>query len=510
MIEAIIAALSPDWALRRAQRRAALFAVQARYDAARYSRRTRNWNADATGPNAETEYALRELRNKARDLVRNNAWAAAGLDMTTGYQVGYGITPRSRTRDEELDRGVNAAFAAWAKNCDIGGRLDFFAIQAQAARGRALDGEAIALKIALSPAQMRRMGVAVPLGLQLVEPDLLDDALAATTTPAGNRIVQGVELDAVGRAIAYHILSAHPGEKEGFGPRITRDAVRVAADSVLHLYRQDRPGQVRGVPDLAPVMMRLRDLDELEEAALHTAKVQACLAAFVTSSQPSGRGPLESLPENGADDPVRSFSPGMVERLLPGEDVKFVAPTGAGSFSDLARHQLHAIAAGWGLTFDLLTGDLSQANYSSLRAGRLAFKRRLEQIQWLLMIPRFCQPIWDAWVAAAIRVGVLEPRAGGYPVEWSPPPFEMVDPLKDAMAEKMMMRMGLRTWPQAVAAQGYDPEQQAAEIAEQNRAFDRLGLILDCDARRVASTGAAQEAAQNAAVELGARDASGQ
>ena len=496
ILERVIAAVSPGWALRREQQRAAWFQVRARYEGARRTRRTRGWRADSTGPQAETEGALADLRNRSRDLVRNNAWMAAGLDIAVSYQIGYGMTPRSRTGDAALDQRVNAEFAAWAKACDIGKRLDFFGLMAQMARARAQDGEALTLKLPAAPAEMRRRGLRVPLLLHNVEADLLEEDREGFTA-AGNLIRQGIELASGGMPVAYHLLEEHPGEE--FGGR--RGRVQVyPADSVLHVFRQDRPGQLRGVPDAAPFMLRLRDLDELEEAALHQAKVQACLAAFVTSSQQPGRGPLEASPEN-AMDPARSFSPGMIERLLPGEDVTLAVPSGAGAFSELARHQLHAVAAAWGLTYDLLTGDLSAANYSSLRAGRLAFKRRLEQLQWTLLIPRWCQPVWDAWVLAAQRAGVLPPREGGYPVEWGPPAFEMVDPLKDALAMQLMERLGYATWDQNVISQGYDPEEQRAAIARANSEADRLGLILDGDPRRTAKGGGAQDATQNAAVE---------
>jgi capsid protein len=149
-----------------------------------------------------------------------------------------------------------------------------------------------------------------------------------------------------------------------------------------------------------------------------------------------------------------------------------------------------------------MTGDLTQANYSSLRAGRLAFKRRLEQMQWLVLIPRFCEPIKDAFVRAAQVAGLLPLRADGWPVEWGPPRFEMVDPYKDAMALQLMMRLGLKTWGQAAAEEGWDPRAQASELAEWNEEFDRLGLILDGDPRRTAGSGSAQDTRQNAAVEL--------
>jgi lambda family phage portal protein len=192
----------------------------------------------------------------------------------------------------------------------------------------------------------------------------------------------------------------------------------------------------------------------------------------------------------------------MIERLMPGEEVSFTAPSGAGSFSDLSRHQLHALAAALGLTYDLLTRDLQFANYSSLRAGRLAFKRQLEQDQWHLLIPGFCEPIWQAWVSAAVGAGVIPQAEHAYPVAWGPPVFEFVDPMKDAMATKAMIRMGLKSWRQAVTEQGYDPSTLAKQIAEDNALHDTLKLILDGDPRRATGTGTVQDAAQVAATEV--------
>jgi lambda family phage portal protein len=503
MFEKAIRALAPAWALRRQQSRMAMQALdeigaRLRYDGARVSRRTRGWNAPPTSANAETLADLKTLRARSRDLVRNNPYASAGLDILVSYQVGTGIVPQSRTGEAALDRQANDLWEAWGRHADAAGRHDINALTAQVARTRAESGEALVLLRPLSGPEARSRGTPVPLVLHVWEPDHLD-GLARIRPVSG--IEQGVELDPYGRPVAYHIQPSHPGDTFAM-PR----TVRVPADLMLHIYRQDRPGQVRGVPDLSPVMTRLRMLDEYEDAALMQALSQACVAAFVTSSADAGTGPLEA-PPSGATAGVKSLSPGMVERLLPGEGVEFLTPTGSGPFAEFARHQLRAIATGFGLTYDLITGDLSQANYSSLRAGRLAFRRRLEAAQWLLLVPRFCQPVWDAFIASAQASGALPQRPGPWPVEWAPPRFEMVDPLKDTMAVRLQLRLGLMTWGQAVAEMGWDAKRQAASLAEWNDAFDELGLILDGDARRTGGTGAAQDAAQNAAVEIAATGA---
>ena len=506
-IERLLAGIAPEAALRRVRARLALNSLNAAYDGARYSRRTRNWNAGSAGPRTEVQNGLKTLRDRSRDLTRNNAWAASALDTLVGYQVGTGITPRSAIEgaDQAANAAVDAAFAAWAARCDLAGQLDFYGIQALAARTRAEAGEVLILLIRISGAEARRRGLKVPLLLQVLEPDYLDDARNQERAENDNLVVNGVEYDARGEPVAYYLYDRHPGESGSF-PFNGVGRRRVPAGDVEHLFKVQRPGQARGVPVPAAIITRLRALDELEDAALQQAKIQACLAAFITSDAAPGRGPLEGT-DSETGDALKTFSPGMIERLLPGEDVSFATPSGTGGFNELAKHQLHAIAAAYGLTYDLLTGDLSGANYSSLRAGRLAFKRQLEQDQWHLLIPGLCEPVWRAWVEAALGAGVLPPAEHDYPVAWGPPVFEFVDPLKDALATKAMIRMGLKTWRQAVSEQGYDPNSQAQQIADDNQLHDGLGLILDCDPRRASGTGGAQDAAQNAAIEIAATGA---
>lgn len=504
MLERIIQAVSPGWALSRQRDRLALGAISKianRYDGGRVTRRTQGWLPQDATPTTLIDSDLPMLRARARDLVRNNPYASAGLDILVGYQVGTGIVPQSQTGDDALDTAANELWARWAPFADGAGRHDIYGLQAQAARTRSEAGESLVLLRPLPAAEARRTGTPVPLALHVWEPDHLD--LTPGFAARDAEIVQGVRLDQWGRPLAYRIRTTHPA-----APIANQDTVEIPARYLLHLYRQDRPGQLRGVPDLAPVMTRLRMLDEYEDATLAQAIVQACVAAFVRSGAPAGQSPLSAPAGSNATDgngnaipPTRRVTPGMIERLFPGEEVDFLTPSGSGAFSEFAGHQLRAVATGLGLTYDLVTGDLSQANYSSLRAGRLAFKRRLEQAQWLMLVPRLCQPVWDAFIAAAQADGALPDRPGPWPVEWAPPRFEMVDPLKDTAAIRDQLRLGLITWGQAVAEMGWDAKRQAEEIARWNATHDRLKLVLDGDPRRTAKSGSAQDAAQNAALE---------
>lgn len=488
MLDKILSAVAPGLQARRVVARLNLIRVQAAYDAARVTHRTAGWRADSTSANAEILEADTTTRDRSREMVRNNPYAAAGLDVLVAYQVGTGIVPRPRTGDSSLDRQAGEVWAEWARRADLAGRLDVYGIMAQAARTRAEAGEALVQIVPLRAAEAQARGQRVPLQLQVIEPDLMPIDFQQTLR-TGNLVRQGVELDGRNRPVRYWLLDHHPGDSDLFVRKMTTPQP-VDARFLLHIYRQDRPGQLRGVPDLAPVMTRLRLLDEYEDSALMQAMAQACVAAFIESDAPEGRGPLEAKAVEGKQ--VKTMVPGMVERLLPGEKANFLTPSGSGPFSEFTRHQLRAVAAGFGLTYDLLTGDLTGANYSSLRAGRLAFKRRLEQSQWLMLIPRLCQPIWDAFIAQAVAVGALPDRPEGYPCEWGPPRFELLDPLAEAKGIEKEIRLGLKTEAQAISEAGWDPDQWLEETAKWNARKDAVGIVTDSDPRKVAGNGQVQ------------------
>lgn len=462
-----LAVLAPRAALRRAQALHALGMLRA-YDAAANSRRLKNWRTSTTGPLDEVGPALAKLRARSRDLVRNNPYAKRAVDITVAHQVGYGIMPRPNTGSEALNRRLKTLFTDWSRQCDAAGQLDFYGLQALAARTRAEAGEVLLRFYRSGPG-------AVPLALQVLEPDHLDDAKSDDRLPDGGRISYGVETDSLGRPRAYWLYPTHPGDSLRV-VRGTTDSVRVPAGDVIHLFRLDRPGQLRGVPDLAPVTTRLRGLDDYQEAELERARVQACLAAFVTSPAAPAAGPLIGSVPAGETDRRTTMAPGMIESLLPGEDVKFVAPASGDSYGDHTKTVLRAIAVGLGVTYHQLTADLSDANYSSLRAGNIEFRRLTEQMQWLLLIPALCQRVWDEFVRVAILSGELRSRAAGYPVDWVPPSFEAVDPLKDTQAIGEQIALKLTSPQRAIAAQGYDPDEILAEHAAWKDKILALGL----------------------------------
>lgn len=476
-LDKAIGTLAPGAGLRRARQRQALGVLARAYEGARQGRRTEGWIAGGTGANAEIAPALHRLRDRSRDLVRNNPYATKAVQALVSNMIGTGLQPRARAATPDIARLADRLWLQFSAQCDADGLTDFAGLQALMVRSLVESGEV------LVRFRDRRVedGLAVPLQCQVLEADHLD-SWKSEDLPDGGFILQGIEFDAIGRRRAYWLFPRHPGELRGVGSAASQ---RVPADRVLHLFDRLRPGQVRGVPWLAPVILKLRDLDDYDEAELVRKKIEACFAAFVTGAEDEQTLGQARIDASGSR--IESFEPGMIEYLEPGKDVKFATPSSAGGYAEYMRMQLHAVSAGVGLTYELLTGDLSQVNYSSIRAGLIEFRRRMEALQWQLLVPGLCRPVWQRFVVAAQAAGRLP--EGEITADWTAPRFEAVDPLKDIQADVLAVRAGVMTLKEAIARQGYEPAQVLAEIAATNAELDALGLVLDTDPRRSTKTG---------------------
>lgn len=485
LIDHMIGIVSPEMVLKRTRARVATEALTRRYEGATLGRRTECWITSGTDANAEVGPALGRLRNRARDQVRNNAYAAKAVTALATNLIGTGIIPRARAADPVLAEAADVLWAKFVHECDASGHTDFFGLQTLIARTMVESGECLV--------RLRRRlagdDLAVPFQIQVLEPDHLDSTRDAELSD-GRYIRQGIEFDTLGAPAAYWLFPRHPGDS-WFG---SGTSMRVPAADVLHIFDRLRPGQFRGVTScrrratrttFTPALMKLRDLEEFDEAELVRKKIEACFVAFVMGGDPD-----EAITDGTTDDQgrrVERFHPGMVAYLPPGRDVRFGQPSASAGYPECARVQLHAVAAALGLTYELLTGDLSQVNYSSIRAGLLEFRRRIEQLQWQVLVPGLCRPVWRRFIDTAQAAGILGP--GDIDAEWTPPRFEAVDPLKDVQADILAVRAGFMTLKEAIARQGYDPAAVLAEIAATFAEIDHLGIVLDTDPRKSTRTG---------------------
>lgn len=464
--------------------------------AAAQDQRASAWSPSGGSANAEVGMAAATVARRARDAVRNDPYASRIVDLWTGNAVGAGITTRWP------DQRHADAWRRWAEStaCDAEGRLDLYGLQALAMRAVVESGECFVRFVMVPPSPANPIG----LRLQVLESDHLDTARNGMVD--GVPTIQGIALGEAGAPIGYWLHRLHPGAAWLLpGGGLASD--RIPASDVLHLYRKRRPGQLRDVSWLAPVLLRLRDLGDYEAALLMKAKIEACLAAVVTEEGDEAlTGAASGLLRDAQGRTVESFEPGMILYRRGMGSVEVVNPSGGGSHAAFARRALEAAAVGAGLTYDQVSGDLTQANYSSLRAGKIEFRRLCEQVQYGMLIPMLVRPIADRFHAQGALLGLW---AAEMPDGLShvPPAHEMIDPLKDTTALIAQVRAGFVPQPEAAGAFGYDFRQAVEMIREANALLDEAGISLDTDPRRVAKSGAAQDAAQLAAIEIAATGA---
>lgn len=482
-LDRLILSLAPGWGQRRIRARAAADHFARNYEAAKFGRRTEGWRRSASDANVANGPALRALRELSRDLRRNNGWAKRGIQAITNNTVGWGILAKAKARPNHHTGRAKAAMLLWndwadSTACDYDGQLNFYGLQRLAMETIAESGEVLILR---QPAESSD-DLAIPMRLQVLEPDYLDTSRNGFIGDGGGPVIDGVEFDKRGRRVAYWLFSSHPGGVQVATSQFA--SLRIPADRVLHIYRVDRPGQVRGVPWLAPAITRIKDLDDFEDAELVKQKVAACFGAFVKDLD--GQGSQIGKPGTDKDgNPLDQLEPGHIAYLRPGQDVSFATPPTTTN-AEFSQRALRYIAVTIGITYEELTGDYSNVNYSSARMARIAEWQNVTEWREHMLIPKFCD---GAWGWAMDTLAALE----GWPevpvATWAAPPMAILEPDKEGLAYLRLVRIGAMTWGQMVRQLGYDPTEQLDEIEEFNQALDDRGIKLDCDPRSMTSAG---------------------
>ncbi len=446
--------------------------MHARLEGAMSRRRLRGWQPPLENINSLVASGGPRLLARSRELVVTNGYAANACEAYAANLIGDGMKPSSLIEDPDLRDRVQRLWLAWTDEADADGLTDFYGLQAMVAREMFVAGECF---VRLRPRRAED-GLLVPMQLQLLQSEMLP--FDKTETLPGNRRIRcGIEFDAIGRRLAYHFRRRHPGDTTDQG-EVIPETVRVPAEDVLHIYRPIDAGQIRGLPHVAPAMVRLFLLDQYDDAELDRKKTAAMFAGFITKSAPE-EPLMGEIEDTGEGIGIASLEPGTLQVLLPGEDIRFSSPADVGGGYEAFQYRtLLAISASLGLPYHLVTGDVRQANYSSLRAELVEFRRRVGQLQHGVIAHQLCRPIWQRWLETAVLSGALDlpdikqARA----VHWIPPRWDWVDPLKDIQAQLLGIDAGLMSRRKAVEATGYDIEEIDRENAADAERAASLGL----------------------------------
>lgn len=485
LVDRAIAYFAPRAAVRRQLARAQLGGLaraRAYFEGATTGNRANSWRVTSTDANNEWRLGGNRLRDVARDMVRNHAYSARAKSVIVSNTIGTGIIPsiqgiKAKGKRTELENLMAEHFDTTA--VDAAGLTDLYGLQALAMGTIVESGECL---VRLRPRKVSD-GLPLPFQIEVLEPDYLDN-LVDGPQANGNLAIQGVEFDGIGRRVAYHILRDHPGSTSI--RRISgRDSTRVPAELVAHCFRVDRAGQARGISWFAPVILRMKDFHEFADTQLLRQKVAACFAAFVYADD---NGPtVIDGEESASGNAVEGFEPGMVSYLRPGEKVEFANPPAVGDFDRYSSVTLHEIAAGLGVSYEALTGDLTGVNFSSGRMGWLEFQRNIATWRAQMLIPQMLAPV-SRWFLqrASIMVGAGKGVAS---IKWTSPRREMISPRDEVPYQIARVRAGFVSRSELLRQDGYDPEHVEQEIADEQARADDLELIFDTDPRQRTASG---------------------
>lgn len=452
------------------------------YEGAMVSRLTADWVTSSTSADAEIDGSLIRLRNRSRQLVRDNAYARQAVRAIASNVVGHGIRLQAQVPmqrgggrlDQQINGAIEDAWERWCRptTCHTAGRLSFVEISRLAIQSMAESGE-VFLRLVPQPFG----GGRIPLAIEVLEADLVDEGKSSGPDAQGNEWRMGVRVDRWGRPISYAFRTRHPGDlTNGVGYQLTE----VPAGEIIHLSLIERPGQTRGVPWFAAAIKRLHHLAGYEEAEVVRARASSSLMGFITS--PEG----ELVGDDVYDaERVSNFEPGVFKYLAPGESVSVPsldAPDG--QFEPFLRAMLRAVAASIGCSYETISRDFSQSNYSSSRLSLLEDRENWRMLQQYL-IEHLHRPVFERWLAAAVASGALSlPGFEVLPerfmaVKWFPRGWGWVDPAKEVQAYREAVRCGFATQAQIVAEQGGDLEDLLVARASEVDRAEQLGLQFD-------------------------------
>jgi lambda family phage portal protein len=489
LVDKLVGVFSPATAAKRTHARRVYSKLQRDYDAAKVDRTNAHWLPSNRSADLELLSSAGMLRARARDLVRNNAYAYGIKRALVRNIVGCGIIPQAKVENkngkpnERFNQTAEDLWRRFQMQADVTGRLSFYEIQ-ELAFSEVIEAGEVLIQFVSSPNRSRPL----PFALELIECDRLADdyqSFRGINRENGNELRRGVEVNSAGEPVAYWIYPKHPNDIN----TLHTTPERFPADRFIHLFRPKRIGQTRGVTEFAPVIRWLKDLGYYLENELQSSAVASCFTAAITTlGGPADGGLLDISDTESTDTDGNSFEhiqPGMVARLLPGEDVKVINPMRPNSSAEpWINLMIRSMAVGMGLSYERLARDYSQTNFSSNRASDLEDRREFRPWQnWL--ITHLCIPVWQRFMTSAVMED-----SRGFPgafefladfdrwtkADWQSPGWEWVDPQKEAAASAIALQNNLTTLSDELGKKGLDLRETLEQRKREKEMIDELGL----------------------------------
>ena len=460
------------------------------YNGASQSARMSGWQGSISGPNTINLCSWEELVRRSRDAVRNFPVATTAMQKWVSNIIGSGIRANFTHPDPNIRLTIQRAWDKWTKrrNCDFEEHISFYGHQEMAARALFQTGETfVRYHIIDDPNSYFQ--------IQQLETEQVPVYVTMQNGPwPGSVIREGVIYNANKKRVGYHIYRAQPYDSV-VNPLDATQYTDVSADYMEHVFDMLRPGQIRGVSMLAPILPLLWDIEGYADATRLRNRLAALIAFFIEKPSIDSLGVMPGdatgpLSSNNSD--KLKLEPGTAIDLLPGEKVNSPQVPNTVGYAEFMTCELRKLAGAVGLTAEMITGDYSKVNYSSARVALLEFRRQAEAYQQHVIIDQFCEPIMSRWMREAVLAGALD-LPNDYAddpdlyeaCDWVPDGWQFVDPAKEATAAMLSVRGGFISRSRIIRQNGFDPATIEAEIATERQREQDLGIVTDSNANVV-------------------------
>lgn len=497
-LERVVSVFSPKRAKEMAFTRFGVGLGAGQFAGARHDKTSmRNFRPNAGSADADSIGDLPTLRARSRDLSRNAPIARGARNTSRTNVVGPGLRLRAKVDRELLGISKEAAeawearteilFDLWARSkmSDVARKANFYQQQGLAFTSAWDSGDVFALR------RYKEGTSFIALAVQLIEADRV---CTPNDKQDRDNLRDGVELDADGEAIAYHVLNQHPGDSAVLAGYKPEDWKRIPARGqygfplMVHLMDNDRIGQTRGIPSLAPVIEALKQLDRYAEAELMAAVVSAFFTVFIktngddTGGGDTGVSPGGFVTGDGADTSLpnrneMALGSGTIAELAPDEDVTIANPNRPNpNFDPFFLAVIRQIGIALGIPYEVLIMHFSSSYTASKAAIETARQFFMDRRTWLAT--DFCQPVYEWFLYESVLRGAIKAkgfiddpiaRAAWSGSQWIGRAPIVLDAVKEATAADKWLANGGRTLEQVtIEAFGTDwksnQEQRGREV----------------------------------------------
>jgi lambda family phage portal protein len=432
----------------------------------------RHWaRADHLSADAALSPAVRrKLRSRSRYEIENNSNLEGMVDTLAMDVIGTGPSLQLTLDDDELSERIEDAFMDWAEEIDLAGKLLL------SMRSWLESGE-VFLRFFTNDA----LDTDVRLDLRVVEADQCTNPLVSWQRMGE---VDGIEFDAVGNPTFYHFTKAHPGS--GLPDSLVTE--RIDARYVIHLFRQKRPGQSRGVPELAPALPLGAYERRYTLAAIDAAETAANISLILKT---------QAMPEDGPDkvdarDEIETPRATTVVAPAGWEPTQLKAEQPTTTFPDFMRSIIRNMCRAFKMPFSIGAGDSSGLNYASGRLEVQAYDKSV-QVWRNIVVTKVLRRIFQAWMQEAVLIEGLLPqqlrmeRARMPRATWIWTGRGHVDPVKEATAQEKRLANNTTTHTDELGREGKDFRKTMKRRARDLAFMAKLGIPQPASAGSAAS-----------------------